>query len=119
MRDDAVEPIYSALGAAVLEQRMLAGWTQQDLAGQVGLSRASIANVELGRQRLMLHQIVALADAFSMPVGTLLGFGMDAHRDADSKKALRDEIVALRRDVATLRSILATISEKAAQAAAH
>lgn len=116
---DPIESIYVALGAAVFEQRMRAGWTQQDLAGQVGLSRASIANVELGRQRLMLHQVVALADALSVPVGDLLGIGIAVARDSVSKKELRDEIAGLRRNVATLRRELAAIAEKAASAASN
>lgn len=116
---DTIEPIYVALGAAVFKQRCLAGWTQQDLAGQVGLSRTSIANVELGQQRLMLHQIVALADAFSISVGDLLGVGIAAERDGVSKKALRDEIVELRRSAAALRGALSSIAEKAASAASN
>lgn len=112
-----IEPIYTAIGNAVMHARMRAGWTQQNLAGQVGLARASIANVELGRQRLMLHQVLALADALSIPVGALLGVGVSAQRETGTRKELRDEIVALRREVAMLRGALKKIAAAAADAA--
>lgn len=112
-----IEPIYVAIGNAVLHERTRAGWTQQDLAGQVGLARASIANVELGRQRLMLHQVLAMADVLSIPAGELLGIGVAAQREDGTRKKMRDEIIALRREVATLRGALTRIAAAAADAA--
>ncbi|HET7883323.1 MAG TPA: helix-turn-helix transcriptional regulator, partial [Acetobacteraceae bacterium] len=41
--------------------------TQADLSTKVGLSRASIANIEGGRQAILLHQFLALAEALTIP----------------------------------------------------
>lgn len=74
MRSVAVtEEFYSGLGRRVREAREAAGWTQSDVACQIGLSRTSITNVELGQQRLLVHQVVELARALDVSVAYLIG----------------------------------------------
>jgi transcriptional regulator with XRE-family HTH domain len=61
---DMPEPIYRMIGAKIEQLRLELGWTQKDLADKIGLTRASIANMETGRQRMMLHTIVQICEAF-------------------------------------------------------
>lgn len=56
-----VEPIYRQIGAKVESIRNVLGITQADLAKRAGLQRASIANLETGRQRCPLHVIENIA----------------------------------------------------------
>jgi DNA-binding XRE family transcriptional regulator len=49
---------YRVLGQAIQDARVDALMTQSDLAKRVGLSRGSVANIETGRQQLLLHQFV-------------------------------------------------------------
>lgn len=63
MRD---EEIYVAFGQQVAARRKSLGKSQKSVAEKVGLSRASIANIESGRQGVLLHQVFALADALDM-----------------------------------------------------
>ncbi len=53
--------VYREFGRKVAESRHAAGLTQADLARKVGLSRASLANIERGEQRVFLHQLLAIA----------------------------------------------------------
>lgn len=73
-RKDAtrVEDCYRELGALVLEMRERRGWPQQHVATAMGWTRASIANIEGGRQRVMLHDLPRLADVLGLPVRDLL-----------------------------------------------
>ncbi|CAN5225143.1 helix-turn-helix transcriptional regulator [soil metagenome] len=65
--------INVAFGKAVAVRRDELGLTQADLASIVGLSRASIANIERGRQNVLLHHVYDLATALKMTkVGDLL-----------------------------------------------
>ena len=58
------EPVYRAIGARIEQMRNALGWTQDDLSKKVGLSRGSIANIETGRQRILLHDVETIAGAF-------------------------------------------------------
>lgn len=59
--------IYSALGEAVATRRKAMGLTQAQVAVKVGISRASIANIEAGRQKVLLHQVYLFAEALTLP----------------------------------------------------
>ncbi len=69
----ATNPVNLAFGRAVAVRRDELGLTQAALAGLVGMSRASIANIEKGRQNVLLHHVYDLAEALEMKkVGDLL-----------------------------------------------
>lgn len=57
------ESIYKAFGHAVATRRKGLKLTQAKLAARIGISRASIANIESGRQNVLLHQVYRLAEA--------------------------------------------------------
>lgn len=61
-----VPHIYRVLGQAVTALRHKAGITQQQLADAIGISRASIANIERGEQRVFLDQVVSIASFFDL-----------------------------------------------------
>jgi transcriptional regulator with XRE-family HTH domain len=66
------EHFYGVVGGRVRSQRRRKHLTQQQLADSVGLSRASIANIEGGRQKVLLHQIYELASALGVEPTALL-----------------------------------------------
>lgn len=61
------DEIYATLGRSVRTKREQLRLTQADLSAKIGLSRTSIANIEGGRQAIMLHQFLALAEALMIP----------------------------------------------------
>lgn len=67
-----VEDIYVHFGAALSAHRIKANLTQQQLADATGYSKASISNIETGRQRLYLPDAIRLAAAVNAQLEDLL-----------------------------------------------
>lgn len=70
----AIEGFYRQLGARIRQCRLQRGLTQHDVAGRVvpPVTRASIANLELGQQRVLVHTLVQLAGILDVPAIELL-----------------------------------------------
>ncbi|UGY05760.1 helix-turn-helix domain-containing protein [Bradyrhizobium quebecense] len=58
--------IYRIVGANLAARRKELRLKQSEVADQIGLTRASLANMERGRQKILLHQIYRLAAALKM-----------------------------------------------------
>jgi len=67
-----IEPIYERIGVLIKERRNNLPITQERLAEKLGLSRASLANIETGRQRVLVHQLYAIANALQLKPTDLL-----------------------------------------------
>ena len=88
-----MESFYREFGQRLREARDALGWSQEQLAQQVGMSRASIANMERGAQRVALHQWLELADALGIE-GMRLIPGISP-AEGNLQRALRSERVPL------------------------
>jgi transcriptional regulator with XRE-family HTH domain len=66
------EPVYKQIGALIKTRRKNLNITQEKLAGLIGLSRGSLANIETGRQQFLVHQLYALASTLQMEPKDLL-----------------------------------------------
>ena len=61
-----IDGFYHELGRRVAARRKLIDVTQAEIGQRLGVSRASIANIEAGRQRLHVHQLYDLARALRL-----------------------------------------------------
>lgn len=55
--------LYRLLGQNAARLRNAKGLTQAEVAAQIGLTRASLANIETGRQKVLMHHVFRLANA--------------------------------------------------------
>ena len=58
--------IYRDVGRHIKCYREGANRTQAQLAIEIGISRASLANIEAGRQQVLLHHLYAIANALDL-----------------------------------------------------
>jgi len=69
-----IEPFYIALGRLLSQARAKAGLTQEQLGArlQPPMTRASIANMETGKQRVLAKTLVELAEALDVDLTNLI-----------------------------------------------
>lgn len=67
-----VEPCYLEIGAAIRHYRAARDMSQAELGTRIGVTRASVANLESALQRTMLHQLPTIARALRVKTRDLL-----------------------------------------------
>jgi transcriptional regulator with XRE-family HTH domain len=66
------DQLYDRLGVLIKSRRKQLSLTQQKLAARLGISRASLANIETGRQKVLVHQLYTFATALGLQPSDLL-----------------------------------------------
>jgi transcriptional regulator with XRE-family HTH domain len=67
-----IEPVYRQFGAKVQSIRETLGWKQEEMAKKLDMTRASLANIEGGNQRVLLHTVDEFAKAFNVEPKVLM-----------------------------------------------
>ncbi len=70
-----IESCYLHLGHVCLEMRERRNFSQQYVATGMGWTRASVANLEGGKQRVMLHDFPKLAKVLGVRIADLFAPG--------------------------------------------
>ncbi|MCY4357007.1 MAG: helix-turn-helix transcriptional regulator [Gammaproteobacteria bacterium] len=66
------DKIYQEVGRNIRRFRKNAHQTQAHLAARVGISRTSLANIEAGRQQILLHYLYSIAESLELSSPSLL-----------------------------------------------
>jgi transcriptional regulator with XRE-family HTH domain len=96
--------LRAELGRRIRERRDKLGRTQAWLAEQVGLSRTAITNIECGRQRLLVEQLITIATVLSTSADLLL-------RDLEKGPAIRPPEPNLQVEMPTVARWLLKLTE--------
>lgn len=67
-----VEALYRHIGTMIKQRRKQLGLTQEELAARMATSRASLANVETGRQNIHVHQLYNFAKVLDLKIEDFL-----------------------------------------------
>ena len=96
---EAAHRIYETFGAQVRERRTAMGLTQLELAARIKLTRGSVANIEAGRQSVLLHQFLDIANALVMNPAQLLPEAEEApssRENGEMPEAVRNAVQEIR-----------------------
>ena len=66
------ESLHQRIGSFIAARRNSLKMKQEQLAASVGISRASLANIERGRQSVLVHHLYAIAKALGLQPSELL-----------------------------------------------
>lgn len=66
------ESLHRRIGALIAMRRNELRLSQEQLAASVGISRASLANIERGRQSVLVHHIYSIGRALDLDPRALL-----------------------------------------------
>jgi transcriptional regulator with XRE-family HTH domain len=89
------DPIYKQIGAVIKARRRTLGLKQEALAAKLGISRGSLANVETGRQNVLVHQLYRFAAALDLtPFDLLPQPSADDSRAHPTQLPLPDDLSA-------------------------
>jgi len=91
MIDDLAEET-ATVGARIRAARRARGWTQDELAQAVGVSRSAVAQWETDRAGQIRGNLTRIAEVLATPVATLLG--AEAGRTVEPQTG--DELALLR-----------------------
>jgi len=91
-----IEPFYIETGKRVQERRNKRGMTQEQLGSRLNpaTTRASIANMEAGKQRILVHTLVQLADILGVKILDLLPVNKElpANKSSDIASELQKKL---------------------------
>jgi transcriptional regulator with XRE-family HTH domain len=103
--------LYSRFGQLVRQHRERLGLNQAEIGEAIGLTRASIANIETGRQRIPLHHLYSLARALKVDVHALLpASGWETPATID--RGIRSAIALSAREQEAVAQVVGSISAR-------
>jgi transcriptional regulator with XRE-family HTH domain len=70
--DDSADDLYAGIGTRMRAAREARGINQTEFGSRLGLNRSSISNMEAGRQRPMLHTLIAATQVLGVKLADLL-----------------------------------------------
>jgi transcriptional regulator with XRE-family HTH domain len=105
----ALDPLYKTIGAVIRSRRKTLGLRQEELARTLGIARGSLANIETGRQGILVHQLYRFAQALAVTPVDLLPPSTESPKPdfaglplpADLKPQQREQIARLLDQVET------------------
>lgn len=109
--------VQRAFGARLQDVRRRKAALQKILAGQLGLSRTSISNIERGTHRIFLDQVYAAAKALDVDVTELLPPLSEIYNPTDIHTASDDPLSHTA--AASAREVVRTVQEGLVRAKAR
>jgi len=92
---EAAQRIYQVFGEQIRNRRKALNLTQLELAERIKLTRGSVANIEAGRQSVLLHQFLDIAAALRVPPAQLLpvpGGALRQGEEAEMPQVVRSAV---------------------------
>lgn len=87
--------LYNIIGERICKVRQTKGFSQQEFSIKLRISRASVVNIEKGRQHAPLHVLWLMADALDTEIHQLIPHPEDLKFELDDsslRKQVREQV---------------------------
>lgn len=91
------DPLYAEIGQLIRSKRKALRRKQESLASELGISRGSLANIETGRQGILVHQLYRFAAALKLTPAELLPAPREDKRHSGAELPLPTDLKAQQR----------------------
>lgn len=81
MTAEEIKSLYVGIGQRIKELRLSKGLNQEDFARNLSLTRASIANIEKGRQRVSIHLVYEICRIATANISDILPPDLDKEEE--------------------------------------
>ncbi len=88
-----IESFYSDLGEKIKVERLRQRISQEELANYIGLTRASIINLEKGRHRPSVYQIIQISTMFNIDYTKLIPLELNVNKGNTTNEELKDKVL--------------------------
>jgi transcriptional regulator with XRE-family HTH domain len=87
-----IEVFYSDLGEKIKVERLRQRISQEELANYLGLTRSSIINLEKGRHRPSVYQLLQIAAMLNIEYTKLIPVALKINKNTTTNKELRERV---------------------------
>ena len=87
--------LYDIIGERICKIRQEKGYSQQEFSTKLRISRASVVNIEKGRQHAPLHLLWLIADTLDTEIHQLIPLPRDLKTELDDtslRKQIREQV---------------------------
>jgi transcriptional regulator with XRE-family HTH domain len=113
-----IDTFYKELGERIKTERLRKKINQEKLGESLDLTRVSINNLESGRHRVSLYQLILIARILDLPYTDLIPYGKKRNSrktksaEPDFKNAIIDQDSFKTTTKAVVRNFLSSINKK-------
>lgn len=109
----ALKDLYSIIGGRIKEFREVHNLTQAEVSEKTGINRATISNIESGKQQVSLNYVYLIAKALDTEILTFLPTIKELNIQTEEAQAfLTEKINEQDIDEATKNAILLSVNKK-------
>lgn len=90
-----IEKFYNDLGERIKVERLRQRISQEELASYLGLTRSSIINLEKGRHRPSVYQLLQIAGMLNIEYTELIPIGLRLNKNTTTNTELKDKVQSL------------------------
>lgn len=90
-----IDLFYSDLGEKIKTERLRQRISQEELASYLGLTRSSVINLEKGRHRPSIYQLLQISAMLNIEYTKLIPVALKINKNSTTNEELKDKVQSI------------------------